>query len=161
MQKRHSHAAVVEEPTVEELNSVEPEVEPEVESEEVLEEPKVKIGDKTEVAPVATTTVDSGKKPRAPRIPKNVKYRILEGVDVTKFSGQRAIVIRTLQSLLSQDGPDSFYSPEEIASLIAEYPARVDKVESVTWHLRGMLKENLVAALTPASVVTPAVTPAA
>ncbi len=143
MAKHHKNQEVtdqVEQP-VEEAVEVEQPVEEAVE----VEQPKEKTGDKSE----ATTSVDkSEKKERAPRTPKNVKYRILEGVDATKFIGQRGHVIKALQKLAGDDA-EAYFTAEEIAAATEGLVSRTPVLDSVTYHLKGMAKDGQVVTLTP------------
>lgn len=111
-----------------------------------VEQPKEKVGDKVE----AKTQVDGAeKKERAPRTPKNVKYRILDGVDASKFAGQRGHVIRALQGLSSKHGADAFHSAEEVAAATEGLVSRTPVLDSVNYHLKGMVKEGQVVSFVP------------
>ena len=112
-----------------------------------VEQPKEKVGDKTEAA--SKTEIDGAKKERAPRTPKNTKYRILDGVDASKFAGQRGHVIRALQGLSQKHGADAYHTAEEVASATEGLVSRTPVVDSVTYHLKGMAKDGQVAVFTP------------
>lgn len=118
----------------------------------VAEQPKTKVGDKPEA--VAKTKVDKPegekKERKAPvRRPKNVEYRILDGVESAKFSGQRGHVIRALQSLAKQHGPEKHHTFEQVVGATEGLTTRDTKENSVGYHLNLMIKDGLVASHTP------------
>lgn len=123
----------------------EAQAEQEQEMEQVeVEQPKEKAGDKVE------TAVDGVKKERAPRAPKNVLYRVLDGVDASKFIGQRGHVIRALQKL-AEDNSEAFHSVEHIAAKTEGLVSRTPIIDSVTYHLKGLAKDGQVVTSVPAS----------
>ena len=100
---------------------------------------KTKVGDKAE----ATTVVE--KREKAVRTPRNITYRILNGVDVTKFSGQRAAVVRALQKLDSENSG----TPVTVDQIVANVEGLVSKTPveaSVRYHLAGLVKDQQVEA---------------
>lgn len=114
------------------------------------EQPKQqKVGDKPETAP--TTAVDAKEKKTRKVTPKNTQYRILDGVDGTKFIGQRGKVIQSLQKLAAED-PDRSWTPEEIAANTEGLVSKTPVLASVTYHLKNMVAENMVVAIEPPKV---------
>lgn len=117
------------------------------------DEPRVKVGDKVEAV---NTSVDSPAKEKTPRVitPRNVKYRILDGVDASKFAGQRGHVIRSLQKLSATHGSDAAFTVEQIVSHVEGLVSRTPIEASVKFHLAGMVKDGQVQQIVPEPVVT-------
>jgi hypothetical protein len=114
------------------------------------EKAKVKTGDK--VPETAKTTVDgtaTEKGPRAPRAPKNVTYRILDGVDAAKFSGQKGHVIRAMQKLSETHGADKHFTVEEIAKHADGLVSKTPIEASVNFHLKSLVKDGQVSVKSP------------
>lgn len=120
------------------------------------EQTKTKVGDKVEAEKpkaAATTSVDGATKERKPR--QNVKssqYRILDGVDATKFNGQKGCVIKALQTLSAKHGPDAHFSVEQIAAATENLVSRTPVDASVSYHLKGMVAKGEVAVKNPEPV---------
>jgi len=101
----------------------------------VAEEPKEKTGDKP-------TVVDSNNVEKKARLqmPRGTQaFRVKEGVDANKYSGQRGHVIRALQKLAGQQGADKYFTLDEIDSNVEGLVTRVDHKASVLWHLKGLV----------------------
>lgn len=113
-------------------------------SEVVAEEPKTKIGDK------ADTVVDAAAKEKKPRVQKAKvsTYRILDGVDVTKFNGQRKQVVTALQKL-STDNPDASFSVDEIVASTEGLVSKTPVEASVLYHLKGLAADKHVEVTEP------------
>lgn len=118
----------------------------EVAQEVASEQPKTKVGDKVE------TVVDG--KSKAVRAPKVTTYRILDGVDAAKFSGQRKAVVLALQKLDAMN-PGNAYSLEEIVQNVEGLVSKTPVEASVKYHLLGLVKDKQVEGSVPA---TPAAT---
>lgn len=85
------------------------------------------------------------------KTPKSVKYSLISGVDVATFRGQRAIVVKALQSL-----GEGFFSPEEIAAKCDGLQSKTPVLASATYHLKGLLEDGQV----ESQDVTPTAAPA-
>jgi len=101
----------------------------------------------------ATTTVDAPAKEKKPRAPKgSANYRILDGVDVSKFSGQRLAVVKAMQKLAGAQGGDKFFSVDEIAKNVEGLQSKHPVADSTAWHLKQMKALKIVdEQITPAS----------
>jgi hypothetical protein len=99
----------------------------------VAEEPKEKVGDKP-------TVVDSKEKKPRLSMPRGVQlFKLRDGVDANKYSGQRGHVIRGLQKLATANGTDKYFTIDEIDANTEGLVTRVDHKASVTWHLKGLV----------------------
>lgn len=116
-----------------------------------VEQPKTKVGDQP------TTAVDAKeKKARKPSIKTSHSFRILDGVDPSKFAGQRGHVIRSLQKLAATD-PDKHWSLDEIVANTDSLVSKTPVEASVAYHLKGLVADGQVvtqAAPTPAKAET-------
>jgi hypothetical protein len=117
-----------------------------------VEQTKTKVGDKVEVEqPKATTKIDEPAKERKARVTvKNATYRILGDVDAAKYSGQRGHVIRALQKLAKQHGPDKHFTVAEVAAATENLVSRTPVEASVGYHLKGMIGNEVTANIPPA-----------
>jgi hypothetical protein len=115
------------------------EVDGSVAAEVAAEAPKTKIGDKVE------TAVDAKEKTPRVRTPKTAKYRILDGVDVSKFAGQRKQVVIAMQKLDSEN-PGASYSLDEIVSNVEGLVSKTPVEASVKYHLNGLVNDKQVEA---------------
>jgi hypothetical protein len=123
----------------------------ETKTEVIAEEPKTKIGDKVE----ATTTVEKETKTRATAIKSSGStFRLLDGVDESKFNGQRGHVVRALKKLHAAHGQDKHFSLEEIVKNIEGLVSKTPVSASALYHLKGMAAEGQVAVNTPAPAPT-------
>jgi hypothetical protein len=115
------------------------------------EQTKTKVGDKVEAEQpkAATTKIDgAAAKERKPRVTaKNATYRILSEVDAAKYNGQRGHVIRALQKLAKQHGPDKYFTVDEVASATENLVSRTPVEASVAYHLKGMTGNEVSAKL--------------
>lgn len=119
-----------------------------------VEQPKTKVGDKPE------TAVDAKeKKARKSPIKTSNGFRILDGVDASKFAGQRGHVVRSLQKLQGQD-PDKHWSLEEIVANTDNLVSKTPVEASVGYHLKGLVADGQVVTQ-PAPVAAKAEEPAA
>ena len=84
-------------------------------------------------AAAGASPVEGATKTKTPRVPKNSKYRILNGVDAAKFRGQRQIVVKALQSL-----GEGFHSVDAIAAKCDGLVSKADVAASAAWHLKGL-----------------------
>ncbi len=101
-----------------------------------VEQPKEKVGDK----PEASTTVDSEAKAKRTAIPKDRStYRILSGVDASKFNGQRQSVVKALQKLAAAEGEDKSFSLESIVANVEGLVSKTPVEASVLYHLKGLV----------------------
>jgi hypothetical protein len=114
-----------------------------VASDVAAEMPKTKIGDKPE------TTVDS--KVKVARATKASRYRILDGVDISKFSGQRKLVVAALQKLDSQN-PGASWPVDEIVNNVEGLVSKTPVEASVKYHLNGLASDMQVEATSDAPV---------
>jgi len=124
----------------------------------VEEQPKQKTGDKveTEKPKAATTTVDAPAKEKKEKAPKGTStYRILDGVDASKFNGQRQCVVKALQKLAGEQGFDKSFTVEEIVKNTEGLVSKTPVEASVTYHLKG-LKGNQQVVETVTPVAAPA-----
>lgn len=120
----------------------------------VAEEPKTKTGDKPESPKTVVEGKNSDGKPRAARIPQTATYRIMDGVDSTKWTGQRTCVVKSLQKLANEQGGDKFFTVKQIADNVENFSARVPVEASVAWHLKYLVKDGFAAVNTQSA--TPA-----
>lgn len=130
----------------------------------VEEQPKQKTGDKVEAeAPKAasTTVVDGAPKEKKVAAPKGIStYRIFDGVDASKFNGQRQCVVKSLQKLATEQGSDKSFTVEEIVKNTEGLVSKTPVEASVTYHLKG-LKGNSQVVETVTPIAAPAATTAA
>jgi len=122
---------------------------------------KQKTGDKVaaeapKAAQTATTSVDAPAKEKKPRVAKgSASYRLLQGVDVSKFSGQRAAVVKSMQKLAAAQGEDKFFSVAEIAKNVEGLQSKHPVEASTEWHLKQMKTLKIVDEhVTPAPAAT-------
>jgi hypothetical protein len=105
-------------------------------TEVVAEQPKkTKTGTRADAAP-------KQEKPKASRVAKvtgTETYRILDGVDATKFRGQRQIVVKALQGL-----GDGAFSIDQIAAKCDGLVSKTPVEASVKYHLNGMITDGQV-----------------
>ena len=80
---------------------------------------KQKVGDKVE----AKTEVDGAKKERAPRTPKNVKYRVLEGVDAAKVHDGEFRLTANQNLVIARIAPDKRLLIEQMLATTKAMPA--------------------------------------
>lgn len=120
------------------------------------EQTKSKVGDKVEAEKpkaAATTAVDAPAKDRKPRqTVKDSTYRILDGVDGSKFNGQKGAVIKALQKLSKEHGPDAHFSVAQVAAATEGLVSRTPVEASVGYHLKGMVSKGEVAVKNPEPV---------
>lgn len=108
-----------------------------------VEQPKTKVGDKPE------TAVDAKeKKIRRTAVKATSEYRILDGVDASKFAGQRGHVVRSLQKLQAQD-PDKHWTLAEIVANTDNLVSKTPVEASVSYHLKGLITDGQVVTKTP------------
>ena len=101
-----------------------------------VEKPKEKVGDKV----MTTTTVDGEAKAKRTAIPKDRStYRILSGVDESKFNGQRQSVVKALQKLAAAEGEDKSFSLESIVANVEGLVSKTPIEASVLYHLKGLV----------------------
>ena len=109
----------------------------------VAEKPKtVKHKEGTAKEATAGASPEGVVKVKAPKVPKDTKFRILAGVDVAKFRGQRQQVVKAALSL-----GDGFFSAKEIASKIEGYTSKASVEDSALWHLKGLVANQEAEAL--------------
>ena len=105
----------------------------------VAEKPKAtktKNGDKVEKVEGAVKT------PKAPKATTITKYRVLDGVDASKFRGQRQIVVKALQSLGT-----GFFTVAEIAAKCDGLVSKTPVEASAKYHLNGLVTDKEVEAI--------------
>ena len=107
----------------------------------VAEEPKKKEGTKP-----PTTTVDESQKkaPRTVARQENRLYRILDGVDASKFSGQRLAVVKALQKIATERGPEHKSALEYIVANTEGLVSKTPIEASVAYHLKGLVDNGQV-----------------
>lgn len=108
----------------------------------VAEKPKSKTKKGTQVEGAAHVE-GAEKKVRTPRVSATTSYRILDGVDAAKFRGQRQIVVKALQSL-----GDGSFTAEQIAEKCEGLVSKTPVVASATYHLKGLVADGQVEAIT-------------
>lgn len=102
---------------------------------DAAEKPKTtKHKEGTVKAPVDGASPEGVVKVKATKVPKDTKFRILAGVDITKFRGQRQQILKAALSL-----GDGFFSAEEIAAKVEGYNSKAPVVDSALWHLKGLV----------------------
>lgn len=120
--------------------------------------PKVKVGtEEPKKAAVKTEGEVKEAKVRAPRASAETKYRLLDGVDETKFRGQRQIVIKSLKALGEGEFTAADIAPgAEAGGLQSKTPV----LASVSYHLKGMVADGQIEAINPPVPVKEAAKPA-
>ena len=116
------------------------------------EEPKTTVDGEP-----AEATEKVGKATKAPKevkIPMNIQYRILDGVDVTKFNGQRACVVKGMQKLLAERGPDDSFTIPEIVAASEGLQSKTPLEASAKFHVMGLIKDGAVAKVEVAPLAT-------
>lgn len=111
----------------------------------VAEEPKTKTGDKDESPKTVVEGKTGESKPRAARIPQTATYRVMDGVDSSKWTGQRSCIVKSLQKLANDQGSDKFFTVKQIADNVENFTARVPVEASVAWHLKYLVKDGFAA----------------
>jgi hypothetical protein len=109
---------------------------------EEQEAPKTKVGDK----PVTAVDGKEAKerKPRASKVSSQT-FRILDGVDATKFAGQRGHVIRAMQKLDSTN-PGAMWTLKDIVDNTEGLVSKTPVEASVSYHLKGLVADGQVVA---------------
>jgi hypothetical protein len=115
------------------------------------EEPKTTVDGET--AEVGANT-KAPKAPKEVKIPVNIQYRILDGVDVTKFNGQRACVVKGMQKLLAERGPDDSFTIPEIVAASEGLQSKTPLEASAKFHVMGLIKDGAVAKVEVAPLAT-------
>ena len=89
----------------------------------------------------ATTTVEGATKTPKLRVVKNVKFRLLGGVDPAKFKGQRQIIVNSMLDL-----GEGEHSVENIAKKAGEkgLQSKTPLEASAKFHLKGLAAEGAV-----------------
>ena len=111
-----------------------------------------KTGDKVEAEAPKKTTVDTNataekpaKEKKEPKAPTTRRYRLLDGVDVKSFKGQRAVVANALQELSAQGVGDGTFTVEQIVAQCGDKLVSKTPLEaSAKFHLNGMIKDKQV-----------------
>ena len=99
------------------------------------EEPKTTVD-----APAAATPAPKVEKVAV--IPTIKQYRLLDGVDVGKFRGQRAIIVKGMQKLASERGPDDSFTVADIVAYAEGLISKTPLEASVKFHLNGLVKDK-------------------
>jgi hypothetical protein len=113
------------------------------------EEPKTTVDGET-----AEATVTKEKKVKEVKVPVNIQYRILDGVDAMKFNGQRACVVKGMQKLLAERGPDDSFTIPEIVAASEGLQSKTPLEASAKFHVMGLIKDGAVAKVEVAPLAT-------
>lgn len=120
--------------------------------------PTIKEG--TKPAGSVTAVDGAAGEAKAPRVitKTNSRYRILAGVDASKFRGQRNIVVKALQGLQGE-GTGAF-TLEQIAAKCDGLQSRTPVEASAKYHLTAMVKNGEVELIPEVPAPVPATTDA-
>ena len=104
------------------------------------EEPKTTVD-----APASTTKEDKPKEDKPKAVAPTVRqYRLLDGVDASKFRGQRETIVKGMQKLATERGPDDSFTVADIVAYSEGLVSKTPLEASVKFHLNGLLKDKAV-----------------